>query len=62
MVAEATSLQHTVVATGGGAVLSAENREKLWQGGFVVALQGRPETLLARMAAMRVSSSASRFM
>lgn len=38
-----------VVATGGGAPLRAENRD-LMATGWVIALEGRPETLHARLA------------
>lgn len=41
-----------VVATGGGAVLRPENRERL-AAGWVIALEGRPETLLARLRRQR---------
>jgi len=39
-----------VVAVGGGAVLSAENRTALKQAGFLVYLRATPETLAARLA------------
>lgn len=38
-----------VVATGGGAMLADENRQLMFAGGWVVALEGRPEVLLARI-------------
>jgi 3-dehydroquinate synthase len=37
-----------VVATGGGALLAAENRRAMVDGGFVVCLDARPETLVRR--------------
>jgi len=39
-----------VVATGGGAVLSAANREALAAGGTLICLEAEPEILLARLA------------
>lgn len=42
-----------VVATGGGAVLSEANRRLMASRGWVVALEGRPETLHARLARHR---------
>jgi shikimate kinase len=38
-----------VVATGGGAVLSEENRRIMSAHGWIVCLEGRPETLHARL-------------
>jgi len=38
-----------VIAVGGGAVLSAENRTALKQAGFLVYLRGAPETLASRL-------------
>ncbi|KPK21295.1 MAG: hypothetical protein AMJ76_02995 [Dehalococcoidia bacterium SM23_28_1] len=38
-----------VIAAGGGAVLSAENRRLMAQGGFIVCLEARPETILERL-------------
>lgn len=46
------AMDFVAVGTGGGSVLSAANRRRLWSGGFVVALTGQPSTLLARVAAM----------
>lgn len=40
-----------VVATGGGAVLSAFNRELMLGKGFVVALKANPEQIIARVMA-----------
>ncbi|NBD26383.1 shikimate kinase [Paenibacillus glycinis] len=39
-----------VVATGGGAVLSPENRELMLRHGFVVALTADPEQVIARVS------------
>ncbi len=46
---EACSRRDVIIATGGGAVLSAENRRRMADGGFVVCLEARPETILARL-------------
>src|SRR6266536_2738405 len=46
----AISTPGRVVAVGGGAVLSAENRTALKQAGFLVYLRATPETLAARLA------------
>jgi shikimate kinase len=43
-----TVRDNVVLATGGGAVLSAENRERLKTRGTVVYLHGRPEDLYQR--------------
>lgn len=40
-----------VIAAGGGAVLRADNRRALAEGGKVVWLKAQPETILARLAA-----------
>lgn len=40
-----------VLASGGGAVLAAENRETLRRWGMTIYLRARPETLAARLAA-----------
>jgi len=39
----------SVIAVGGGAVVDATNRERLKEGGHVVWLRARPETLAARV-------------
>ncbi|MCJ7509508.1 MAG: 3-dehydroquinate synthase [Dehalococcoidia bacterium] len=39
----------TVIAAGGGAILAAENRRLMAQGGFIVCLEARPETILERL-------------
>jgi shikimate kinase len=46
----AISAPGRVVAVGGGAVLSAENRTALKQAGFLIYLRATPETLAARLA------------
>jgi shikimate kinase len=46
----AISAPARVVAVGGGAVLSAENRTALKQAGFLVYLRATPETLAGRLA------------
>ena len=43
------SEENAVVATGGGAVLSAVNRELMLNKGFVVALKASPEQIIARV-------------
>lgn len=47
---ELTALENVVVATGGGAVLSAENRNFLRERGHVVYLSAAPEQLYRRTA------------
>ena len=46
---EACSREAVVVSAGGGAVLRAENRRAMADGGFVVCLGARPETILRRL-------------
>ena len=41
--------QHTVIATGGGAVLDPDNRELIKSSGLVVHLDARSETIYARL-------------
>ena len=48
---EACSRGQVVVSAGGGAVLRAENRRAMADGGFVVCLEARPETILRRLTA-----------
>lgn len=50
MVDELSALDNVVVATGGGVVLSAYNRQLLADRGTVVYLAARPEQLYRRMA------------
>lgn len=47
-IAELTALNGVVLATGGGAILSAANREALQRSGLVVYLRGTPEHLYER--------------
>jgi 3-dehydroquinate synthase len=49
-----------VVATGGGVVLAKENRRAMGEGGFVVCLEARPETILRRMRATGGGSTSER--
>lgn len=39
----------TIIAAGGGTILAAENRHLMAQGGFIVCLEARPETILERL-------------
>jgi len=48
-IAELTALDGMVLATGGGAVLARENRERLAARGTVVYLRAKPEDLYARV-------------
>jgi shikimate kinase len=48
-VREAVQLPDAVVATGGGAMLDAESRRLLLAAGWVVRLDARPETIIARL-------------
>ena len=48
--AELTELEGVVLATGGGAVLSAANRQRLAARGTVVYLRARPEDLYRRVS------------
>jgi shikimate kinase / 3-dehydroquinate synthase len=47
----ACSRESVVVSTGGGAVLRADNRHAMADGGFIVCLEARPETILRRLSA-----------
>lgn len=47
-IAELTALSNVVLATGGGAILSAANRELLRSRGMVIYLRGSPEHLFER--------------
>jgi shikimate kinase len=49
VLAELTGLRGIVLATGGGAVLSPENRRKLAENGTVIYLRARPEDLYTRV-------------
>ena len=46
---EACSGQHRVIATGGGVPVDVENRELMLERGYVVCLDGSPETLYSRL-------------
>ncbi|MEX2247030.1 MAG: shikimate kinase [Dehalococcoidia bacterium] len=43
------AMEHVVVATGGGTVLSEANRSAMRSRGFIVCLDARPETIAARI-------------
>src|SRR3569623_2237227 len=47
-IADLTGLSGIVLATGGGAVLSAANRDRLRESGVVIYLRGMPEHLYER--------------
>jgi len=49
MLAELVGRERSVLATGGGIVLRAENRELLRSGAIVVWLKAEPETILRRL-------------
>jgi shikimate kinase len=40
---------HAVIATGGGTILTASNREAMRRDGFIVCLDARPETIAKRI-------------
>ena len=46
---EASSRENVVVGTGGGAVIAAENRRSMADGGLVVCLEASPKTILDRL-------------
>lgn len=48
VIADLTALSGVVLATGGGAILSAANREHLVKNGLVIYLRGTPEHLYER--------------
>ena len=48
LIDELTQRDRTVLATGGGAVLAADNRQRLSRRGFVIYLKTRLETLVER--------------
>jgi 3-dehydroquinate synthase len=52
--------REVVVATGGGVILAEENRRAMGEGGFVVCLEARPETILRRMRAAGGGSTSER--
>ena len=47
---EASSRERVVVATGGGVVLSPENRRLMAESGLIVCIEARPETIFERLA------------
>lgn len=49
-VREACAGERAVVSVGGGALLRPDNRRLLADGGFVVCLEARPETILRRLS------------
>jgi len=49
MIEELTALDNVVLATGGGVVLDARNREHLAARGFVIYLRAQPRDLWSRM-------------
>ena len=50
VIAELLTLDNIVLSTGGGAVLSQENRDVLSGNGFIIYLQSSPEKLYKRTA------------
>lgn len=46
---EACQQERAVISVGGGAILRAENRRLMAQGGFIVCLEARPEAILQRL-------------
>ena len=50
IIEELTALDSIILATGGGAILNADNRRHLHQGGTVIYLQASPEQLMQRTA------------
>ncbi len=48
-IADACARSNVVISAGGGAVLRVENRTALAEAAFVVCLEARPETVLARL-------------
>jgi shikimate kinase len=56
-VENAATVNHAVIATGGGSVLSEANRAAMRRDGFIVCLDARPETIHARIqdSGLRVS-------
>ena len=48
---EACARERVVISTGGGAILRADNRRAMAESGFVVCLEARPETIIARLNA-----------
>ncbi len=50
-ITDACARDNVVISAGGGVVLRAENRRALAEAAFVVCLEARPETILARLTA-----------
>jgi 3-dehydroquinate synthase len=48
-IAAGCSRNQVVLSTGGGAILRPENRRRIAEGGFVICLEARPETILRRL-------------
>jgi shikimate kinase len=48
-VRDACRQEDVVIATGGGVILAEENRQAMGEGGFVVCLEARPETIWRRL-------------
>jgi len=46
---DACSHSRAVISTGGGALLRPDNRQLMAEGGFIVCLEARPETILQRL-------------
>jgi len=53
--AEAAACEHTVIATGGGAVIAPENRALMRHRGHVILLEATPETILQRLQAVQAA-------
>lgn len=53
---EALVREGAVIATGGGAVVYASNREKMTERGWIVLLEAKPEIILERMRAEDATS------
>jgi shikimate kinase len=53
---EALDREGTVIATGGGAVVYASNREMMAQRAWIVLLEAKPETIMERMQAEDAAS------
>ena len=56
----ACSLGHAVISTGGGAVLSSDNRRLMAESGFIICLEARPEAIAARLAGRSDDASPDR--
>lgn len=49
VIARVTQVKDCIIATGGGAVMDPENVRHLKEGGVVICLTAKPETILARI-------------